>query len=89
MQTTDAEAYPSYPLDLEIDNLEELQDNDKQISPKVETAESARNSVDNSPKSLEKQEANSSNLVSEQQETVEMEEKIESEITLENDKMDS
>lgn len=89
MQTTDAEAYPSYPLDLEIDNLEELQDNDKQVSPKVETAESARNSIDNSPKSLEKQEANSSNLVSEQQETVEVEEKVESEIILENDKMDS
>lgn len=87
MQTTDAEA--SYPLDLEMDDLKELQDNDKQISPKVETAESTRDSIDNSPRSLEKQEANSSNLVSAQQETVEVEEKIESETTPENNKMDS
>lgn len=87
MQTTDAEA--SYPLDLEMDDLKELQDNDKQISLKVETVESARDSIDNSPRSLKKQEVNSSNLVSAQQETVEVEEKIESETTLENNKVDS
>lgn len=87
MQTTDAET--SYPLNLEMDNLEELQDNDKQISPKAEIAESVRNSTDDSPKSLEKQETNCSNLVSAQQETVGVEEEIESEIIFENDKVDS
>lgn len=93
MTQTDAEAYP---LDLEVDDSEKSRDDDKQISPKVEMAEDARDSVaDDSPSYSEKQEASSStsNLVSDvQDETVETKEKIESETTLENvenDKVDS
>ncbi|KMR05200.1 spermatogenesis-associated protein 7-like protein [Lasius niger] len=90
--TTQTDAEASYPLDLKVDDSEELRENDRQISPKVETVESARDSVaDDSPRSSEKQEASSStsNLVSAQDETVETKEKIESQTTLENDKVDS
>ncbi|CAL1686548.1 unnamed protein product [Lasius platythorax] len=90
--TTQTDAEASYPLDLKVDDSEELRENDRQISPKVETVESARDSVaDDSSRSSEKQEASSStsNLVSAQDETVETKEKIESQTTLENDKVDS
>lgn len=89
MQTTDAEV--SYPLNLEVNDLEELRNNGRQISPEVETVKSAHNLVaDNSPSSLEEQDANSyANSISAQQETIETEKEIKSETELENDKVDS
>ncbi|KAM0737010.1 hypothetical protein ACS0PU_000579 [Formica fusca] len=89
MQTTDAEV--SYPLNLEVNDLEELRNNGRQISPEVETVKSAHNFVaDNSPSSLEEQDANSyANSISAQQETIETEKEIKFETELENDKVDS
>lgn len=83
-----------YSPDLKIDNLE-LEDNNKQVSVEIVTAESVRDNsiVDNSIEFSEKQELSPStpNSVSTQDETVETkEEKTESEITSEhNDKVES
>ncbi|XP_050460362.1 uncharacterized protein LOC126856140 isoform X2 [Cataglyphis hispanica] len=89
MQTTKE---VSYPLNLEVNDLEKLQNNNRQISPEIKIVKSAHDSVaDNSPRSLEEQDIHFKlNLVFTQQETeVETQKEIKSETKLENDKVDS
>lgn len=88
MQTTKE---VSYPLNLEVNDLEELRNNNRQISPEIEIVKSAHDSVaDNSPRSLEEQDIHFEvNLVSAQETEVEAEKEIKSETKLENDKVDS